>query len=337
MKILLVCMEYDYGVPARGRSYEYFNFLDSLKLHYEVVLFDYMQELLVSDKESMNRRLVEKARNGAFDVAVFSLYTDQLEHKSVDIVRRYTKTLCFFHDDNWRKDFVRDWAPHFDYFTSTDPECKNKYSVIGLPHVIHFPFGANERLYRPLDLPKLHDVSFVGGWHPVREWYIKRLRNAGIKVAVAGHGWPRGIIEHYEMIKMFNESRINLNLSNSRSWDIRMIGTNLIKGLRQLRGEKTSEQIKARHFEINSCGAFQLSYYVDGIERVYSLGEEIAIYIDPDDMIEKVRYYLNNNELRETIASKGLSRTIADHTYISRFKNVFMQMGLYQHRSNCLE
>lgn len=328
MKILLVCMEYDYGQPTRGRSYEYFNFLDSLKLQHEVVLFDYMQELQASNKTSMNSQLVEKARNGEFDVAVFSLYTDQLEHTAVDEVRRYTKTLCFFHDDNWRRDFVRNWAPHFDFFSSSDPECKNKYPRAGLPHVIHFPFGANERLYRPLGLPKLHDVSFVGGWHPVREWLLKRLRKAGIQVAVAGHGWPEGIIEHHEMVEMFNQSRINLNLSNSRSWDIRMLSTMPIKGLRQLRGAKTSEQIKARHFEINSCGSFQLSYYVDGLEREYLPGKEIGLYLDPDDMIEKIRYYLADDDLRESIAVAGLTRTLNEHTFQKRFDRVFSEMGL---------
>lgn len=331
MKILLVCMEYDYGQPERGRSYEYFNFLGSLKAQHDVVLFDYMQEIQVSGKATMNRRLVDTARDGKFDVAVFSLYTDQLEHAAVDEVRRNTKTLCFFHDDTWRRDFVLEWAPHFDFFSSSDPECKNKYTRAGLPHVIHFPFGANERLYRPLGLSKCHDVSFVGGWHPARDWLISRVRKAGINVAVAGHGWPNGIIEHEQMVRMFNETRINLNLSNSRSWDIRMLSAIPIQGLRQLRSAKTSEQIKARHFEINSCGAFQLSYYVDGLELAYAPGKEIGVYLDPDDLIEKIRYYLADADLRECIATSGLARTLAEHTFQKRFDRVFCEMGLSDH------
>lgn len=328
MKILLVCMEYDYGQPERGRSYEYFNFLDSLSACHEVLLFDYMQELKSFGKAAMNQRLVALTRDGGFDVAVFSLYTDQLDNVTVDQVREHTHTLCFFHDDTWRREFVRTWAPHFDFFTSSDPECRNKYSRAGLPHVIPFPFGANERLYRPLGLPKRHDVSFVGGWHPAREWLVNRLRKAGVEVAVAGHGWPGGIIEHDAMVRMFNETRINLNLSNSRCWDLRMLASMPIKGARQLRSKKLFEQIKARHFEINACGTFQLSYYVDGIERCYALGEELAVYLDPDDMIDKVRYYLNNSELRERIASAGLRRTLSEHTFAMRFDRVFGEMGV---------
>jgi len=329
-------MEYDYGQPSRGRSYEYFNFLDSLNIQHEVHLFDYIQEMLSSDKVSMNRRLVETVQNGSFDLVIFSLYTDQIDPAAVYQIRKSTKTFCFFHDDTWRRDFVHYWAPHFDYFSSTDPECKNKYTRAGLPHVIYFPFGANERLYRPLDLPKRYDVSFVGGWHPVRAWLISRLRKAGIQVTVAGFGWPSGIIDHKEMINLFNQSRINLNITNSRSWDLRMISKMPIKGLRQLWSPKSFEQLKARHFEINSCGAFQLSYYVDGLDRAFLPGKEIALYIDPDDMIDKVRYYLSENDLRESIAKAGLIRTLADHTFQKRFEHVFLEMGLLKHHGACI-
>ncbi|MFG6486785.1 glycosyltransferase [Roseateles sp. BYS78W] len=328
MKILLVCMEYDYGDPARGRSYEYFNFYDSLRADHEVELFDYMQGLKADGKTRMNERLVEAAASGGFDVAIFALYTDQLDPAAVDAVRRHTRTLCFFHDDNWRREFVRTWAPHFDFFTSSDYECHNKYVKAGLPHVIHFPFGANPRLYKPLNQPKRHDASFIGGWNPAREWLIGRLRKAGIQVAVAGFGWPGGIIEHDAMVRMFNETRINLNLTNSRCWDLRMLATHPVNGLRQLRSHKTAEQIKARHFEINACGAFQLSYYVEGLERAYRIGEEVAVYAEPDEMIDKVRYYLADNDLRERIAAAGLARTLTEHTFARRFDGVFAQMGL---------
>lgn len=330
MKILLVCMEHDYGDPSRGRSYEYFNFYDSLRTEHTVEIFDYMQLLKLHGKQAMNEMLVTKVANGHFDVAIFSLYTDQLDAFSVEAARSHTRTLCFFHDDNWRRDFVRFWAPKFDFFTSSDYECQTKYTKAGLPHVIHFPFGANERLYAPLSLPKLHDVSFVGGWNPARDWLIRRLRKAGLTVAVAGYGWPEGIIEHDAMVRMFNQSRINLNLTNSRCWDVRMIASRPLSGIRQLRSPKDAEQIKARHFEINSCGAFQLSYYVEGLERAYRIGEEIGVYATPDDMIEKARYYLANEDLRESMAAAGYRRTLTDHTFKQRFRRVFGQMGLYE-------
>lgn len=329
MNILLVCMKYDYGIQTRGLSYEYHNFLKSLEAcGHQVVLFDYMEELRQQGKERMNGSLVELVASRKPDVAIFSLYTDQLLPEAVERVRQHTRTLCFFHDDTWRKEFSRAWAPHFDFFTSSDFEAKRKYARLGLPSLIHFPFGVNHELYQPQPVEKIYDVSFVGAWHPYREWLIKRLRRANIRVETAGSRWPRGIVSQEEMIRMFNQSHINLNLSNSCSWDARyLLGS--VKGMiNTLHSGKNVEQIKARHFEINACRAFQLSYYVDGLERCYRIGEEMAVYLDPDDLVDKVQYYLADDELRENMAEKAYQRTLNEHTYAQRFKRVFEQMGL---------
>ncbi len=49
MKLSYVCIEHDYGDPALSRSYEYFNFYDSLRAGDTVELFDDMQNLKRTD------------------------------------------------------------------------------------------------------------------------------------------------------------------------------------------------------------------------------------------------------------------------------------------------
>jgi spore maturation protein CgeB len=322
-------MQYDYGDPVRGHSYEYYNFFQSLQaLGYDVTLFDYMDELKVLGKDGMNQKLLRLVADMRPDVAMFSLYTDQFEPETVEKLRLYTRTLCFFHDDTWRVDFSKFWARHFDFFTTPDISGVKKYSALGLPNAIHFPFGCNEMLYRNLSLEKKYDVSFVGAWHPYREWLVNCLRKNGIKVHAVGHRWPDGIVEHKEMVEIFNQSHINLNLSNSASWDARYLLSSPRALLNRIRSPKSVEQLKARHFEINGCGAFQLSYYVEGLERYYAIGEEIGIYLDPDDLLNKVKYYLANEALHKSIAEAGYRRTLVNHTFRSRFENVFARMGL---------
>lgn len=329
MKILLVCMRYDYGDPSRGHSYEYYNFYESLRsLGHEVTLFDYMTEMQVLGKAGMNQKLLGMVQETRPALTMFSLYTDQFEPEVVQQLRNYTKTLCFFHDDTWRVEYSLFWARHFDFFTTPDIYGERRYAARGLSNAIHFPFGCNEQLYRKMDVPKQYDVSFVGGWHPYREWLINRLRKQGLSVHAVGHRWPGGIVEHEQMVQVFNESRINLNMSNSASWDVRYLLSSPFAVVNRLRSSKTVEQLKARHFEINGCGAFQLSYYVEGLEKYYEIGQEIAIYIDPDDLLEKVRMYLADAELRESIAHAGYQRTMIAHTFALRFQNVFERMGL---------
>jgi spore maturation protein CgeB len=322
-------MLHTYGDPKREYSYEYFNFYLVLQqMGYEVELFDYAGEMRTLGKEGMNQKLLARVKEWQPAVTLFSLYTDQFEPLVVEKLREYTKTLCFFHDDTWRVEYSRYWAQHFDFFTTPDVHGEMKYREIGLHNAIHFPFGCNEQIFRKMDVPKKFDVSFVGGWHPYRKWLIKRLEKNGIDVEVLGHHWPNGEIDQDGMVRVFNESRINLNLSNSAPWDVRYLMSSPRGLINRLHSKKNIEQLKARIFEVNGCGSFQLSYYVEGLESCYDINREIGVYTDPDDLVEKVKFYLAHAELRESIAAAGLARTLHEHTFNQRFHKVFQIMGL---------
>ena len=43
-------------------------------------------------------------------------------------------------------------------------------------------------------------------------------------------------------------------------------------------------------------------------------------------MIDKIKYYLEHNEERESIAQAGYERTIREHTYEKRFNNIFKRI-----------
>lgn len=326
----MVCMQHDYGDPTRGYSYEYWNFAQSLiNMGHEVIWYDYMAELKRNGRDAMNQALIQTAEQVSPDIAIFSLYTDQLDEQAVLQVRNHTKTFCFFHDDTWRVEFSRHWANYFDFFSSSDFDAVHKYRKLGLANVVHMPFGINQDLYHPLSNRRFeYDVSFVGGWHPVRAWLLGRLQKAGLKVSVFGHRWPGGMVSQDEMVRIFNSSAINLNLTNSTTWDMRYLLSSPKALAMHFKTQKIVEQIKARHFEINACNSFQLSYYVEGLERCYTIGEEIAVFNSPDELLSKVRFYLDQPELRLAIAQAGYERTVKDHTYAQRFNDLFARMGI---------
>lgn len=322
-------MKHNYGDPKRGLSFEYFNFYQSLgSLGHEVELFDFFEIHRSFGAEEMHRQLRERVQIFQPDLAFFSLYTDQFIESELDKLKQLTATLCFFHDDTWREEFSRHWARHFTYFTTPDIYGVLKYRAIGLNNVLFFPFGCDTSTYKKLAGEKKYDVSFVGSWHPYREWLVKKIREAGISVHVRGYGWKEGIVEQKEMIEIFNQSRINLNLSNTSSWDMRYLLSSPRGVWNSVRSPKSIEQIKARHFEINACGSLQLTYYVEGLERFYKIGEEISIYLSVDDLIRKIRALLSDNKRREEISESGYQRAVLEHSYKKRFEAVFRDMGL---------
>ncbi|TSA57086.1 hypothetical protein D4R42_02225 [bacterium] len=335
MKVLLVA-----GPLDSATSYEYFNFQQPLeRLVGKVMTFDFVARIQAQGRVAMNQTLLAMVKRECPDVIIFIPHTDQFIPEIVDEIGKHTITIGYLFDDMWRIEYSRFWAKHFNFITTSDVNGLRKFRDVGFTNVIYSPFACNHEVYRKKDLSKRYDISFVGQYHPQREWYINRLNKHGFKVQVWGSGWPRGVLSTQEMINVFNQSRINLNLSNCVSWDIRYLLTlsrpinSTLRVWRQAAmafthsGMKTAEQIKGRHFEINACGGFQLSYYAEGLERVYQIGSEITLYVDPDDLVEKIRYYLRDNKERQTIACHGYERTLREHTMDKRLLEIFLQVG----------
>jgi spore maturation protein CgeB len=88
-----------------------------------------------------------------------------------------------------------------------------------------------------------------------------------------------------------------------------------------------SEQIKGRNFEIPGCGGFLLTGSADNLEEYYQDGREVVIFHDDDELIDKIHYYLAHDEERSAIAQAGYERTLREHTYVHRFREIFTTMG----------
>jgi hypothetical protein len=78
-----------------------------------------------------------------------------------------------------------------------------------------------------------------------------------------------------------------------------------------------------RAFWVTGLGTFYLSLYKKGMEEFFELGEEVAVFHNEDEMRRKVRYYLEHEEERETIAQAGQQRTLRDYTNHRAFCRLF--------------
>ena len=322
------------------KSYEYNNFLKPLeKMGFVVVPFDFVVHMQQLGREAMNQHLLSVVKQEQSELVFFVPHTDQFIPEVIDEINQHTITLGYFFDDMWRIEYSCFWARHFNFVTTSDVNGVRKFKEAGFTNVIYSPFACNTDIYCNKELPKQYDVTFVGGYNPHREWYLNYLKKKGIDVQIWGTGWPSNTLSSEDMINVFNQSRINLNLSNSVCWDIRYLLTpyrSLVNTLHAWKHAfhatrqsdmKTVEQVKGRHFEINACGGFQLSYYVEGLERMYEIGEEIALFVSPEDLVEKIKYFLGHDDERESIAVRGFERTQQDHTMEKRFQHILGQIG----------
>jgi spore maturation protein CgeB len=188
------------------------------------------------------------------------------------------------------------------------PESVVKYMVHG-GLAGFFPPAAFPETHRPYNVPFEFDVTFVGARYGWRPWLISELQRHGIKVECFGRGWPNGSLSETEMVKLYSRSRINLGLGG--------VG----QSFRQT-------CIKGRDFEVPMSGGLYLTTHNPELSLIFDVGHEIVTYRTPTDCAATIRELLANPSRAADIRHRGLARSLKDHTYLRRWKDVFEFSGL---------
>lgn len=336
IRVLFVAMHFDYGDRSRGPSFEHQNFFDVLD-HMDGIEareFDFMSVHQRAGADAVATELVAAVDEFDPQLAFFVLFEDEILPDVLVQLRDRPglTTFNWFCDDHWRFDgFTSRYAPLFNGVSTTDRKAIAKYEALGITP-IKTQWAANPRLYAPNGGDVRLGVTFVGQSYGDRPWLVRRLQRSGVDVETWGPRWPAGRLDFEDMVATFADSRINLNLtaaSNDPSIPrvvrgvlnrtyppaLRWVGRNL-------------DQIKGRTFEIPACGGFQLSSQVDDIESYFDVGSEIAIFTSPGELVEQAKRYLADDAARVAIASAGLQRVLAEHTYEHRFRAILAELEL---------
>lgn len=356
MKIVFAALKFDYGIAKRGESLEHRAFYPALMDNFETLVPFWLEDNgFPDDLIGLQERLLAFVEVENPDFVFFILMEYEIFPQTLLKLKDKWKIINWFCDDAWRFDsFTKFAAGNFTYCITVDKYSLFKYKAAGYNNVILSQWAAFDYVENA-NVSKAEytfDVSFVGGKNPTREWIINCLRQNNIAVKCFGNGWEEGKISYERIKEIFLKSKINLNISNSVSNDIRflkyLIGKLIIsflkipltrprKSILNLKyylsslksyffGKKRVETIKARNFEIPGCGGFQLSQFALEIEDYYQIGTEIAIYSNIEDLVKQVTYYLGHTENREMIRENGHLRT-REHTYSKRISEVLKSIN----------
>lgn len=108
----------------------------------------------------------------------------------------------------------------------------------------------------------------------------------------------RGLADYWNVApKIFNRSRINLNFT------IRNIRSGL----------------PLRIWDIMGAGGFLITNYQPELEMYFKNGEDLVFFTDKEDLNDKVKYYLENEDERKAIALNGWNKVRELHNYQKRF------------------
>ena len=184
----------------------------------------------------------------------------------------------------------------------------------------YFRLGFDERVLRRLEEEgaptELAGAVFVGALnrrqHSTANALLERAaRQAPIEFwGYGARGWPpgsrvrrdyRGEAWGLEMFRILRAARVALN---------RHIG---------VAGPFANNM---RLYEATGVGTLLLTDSKQNLRELFEPGEEVVTYDGPEDLAEKIRYYLKHDEERRRIAAAGQARTLREHTYARRMKEL---------------
>jgi hypothetical protein len=323
MKILYCGLLYNYGKQEEGFSYEHMNIEAGLadycqKRNIDLDLYypDVTKDLL----DNYIRAILNGEYSAIFHVA-FNEHIDLPEQIALMALKQDVPVIQWDCDSSWRfHNWILSRKQRASHFVTTHSATIPWYEQNGMK-VIKSQW-AGSPLYTSDRNPYKYDVTFVGQKHGqmpngkfLRSEIIDAIIQADITIDLFGNYWDgytnwHGYQTRFEnIIKVFNTSKINLNLSNAWHYG-------------------TMPQIKGRHFEIPQCHGFQISTPADDLTSYFIPDKEIIIANSVEDLIDKTRHYLNNSVEREQIAAAGHRRMLKDHQWSNRFDHIFKECGV---------
>jgi spore maturation protein CgeB len=77
-----------------------------------------------------------------------------------------------------------------------------------------------------------------------------------------------------------------------------------------------------RLFEATGVGTLLITDSKTNLHMMFEVGKEIVAYENLEDCIALIKYYSEHSDERDQIAKAGQERTLGEHTYLNRMREV---------------
>lgn len=196
--------------------------------------------------------------------------------------------------------------PIYDLHVTTKSYNVAELKKLGVQDVIFIDKAYDPHTHLPIILSPEEkakwsaDVGFIGGFEEDRFQKMLTLAKAGIEVTIRGPGWSHLRNIHHNLIiesgwvidvnyaKIICATKINLNFLRKVNRDLQT----------------------ARSIEIPATGSFMLAERTGEHLSLFVEGKEAEFFSNEEELIAKVRYYLDHERERKHIAAAGRKRCL---------------------------
>ena len=366
------------NLGAPGNSVWRRNLYEPLvELDHEVTLFPSEEGLLadLSKDAGLRVRFGEKLldtfrqehERRPYDL-FFGYFTDgMIEAGVIDEIHRIGVLTCNFSCNNAHQFYlVQSISPHFDYNLHSEKDAREKFQAIGA-NPLWWPMASNPKYFKPVDVPRTIEASFVGANYALRAKYIMHLLQNGVDVHTFGPGWLWGTTSAWrsvaKRIKYLLLAAVTRSPQAQFAASANLADHDLRRSLasafpmnvhppvsddelialysrshvslgflevydRHDPSRPLVQHLHLREFEAPMSGALYCTGYTDELAEMFEPDREVVVYRNQHELLDKVRYYLANPDQAERIRVAGRARALREHTYHHRFRCLFREIGL---------
>lgn len=347
-------------------QWQKYHIFDEMKLHDCII--DIISPSNFENIEQLNDAIIKRIKSNHYDIFLTSYNEQVIKISTIESIKNYSIATVLFCPDNlvdpYRHERI---ASKFDLVWLTSKETEYLFKR-WKANTIFLPYAANPNFLKG-DIPRddIPRVGFIGTPHGSRVANINKLLERGIPLTVHSkkNDTSNAVFrasgkEYIKVIKDYTKYPIGRKLLCGAVLDklgkneVDLYNQNLVLKdpvpLSELANANSSfaltlsftaanstgvlkhpvDIVNLRNFEIPMSGGLQFCRYSDEIASYFEPDKEIVLFHDDDEMIEKARFYLaeENRELRMKMKIAARKRAEKDHTWYKRFSVLFERLNL---------
>jgi len=191
-------------------------------------------------------------------------------------------------------------------------------AMLGLP-VYYLPQACNPRWHRPVAEAGTEPCLVIAGnMYPSRVRLLERLIAKGIPLTLYGAGFPRWIGETacrtvHAGHRVFREEKARVFRSAA--------------GVLNTMHPSEVDGVNVRLFEAAGCGAAVLTEFRSTVPELFTVGKEVLVFHDFDDLVEQATRLLSERGLTARLGDAATQRAHRDHTYDLRVTTILEKLS----------
>lgn len=298
------------------------------KMGHETKLFNVNEVGDITNYEKIYHYIMEKIEFYRPDFIVVAGYHEDLAAGVIDACKKYGAAFIYWAiEDPIGFDRMLWLAKAADVVFTTTVECIPRYNQNGIKARLLL-FACNPEYHIIGKYNPLYDLDFtlqanwynwpnrVNGYHAL----LKPLMKMGLSYKIWGNYWDSGVGGQFLAENNGIHSYMG-ELPNTELPDL-CASAKIILGF-QCDGSSIT-QTSMRNYEVLSCAGFYLCHYTPASANLFIEGQHLELVRNEEEAVEKAKFYLENESIRNRIAGRGYEFVRKYHTYERRVLENFL-------------